>query len=254
VEFPDFSLTDKVALVTGGDKGIGQGIAVAMAHAGASVAFTTRHLPRAGETGRMLEEQGCPAMAVELDVTKLEMIQPVVEQVMERFGRIDVLVNNAGFNVPQDPFAVTEEAWDTVYDTNVKGLFFVSQAIGKVMSEQGGGKIVNIASQAGLVAMPKRAVYCSTKAAVIHITRVLALEWGPLNIQVNSVAPTFVRTPLTAPMLDDPEFAKYVDDMILLDRLGRPEDVAAAVIYLASPASNLVTGHTLVVDGGWTIS
>jgi len=137
MEFPDFSLTDKVALLTGGDKGIGQGIAVAMGHAGASVAFTTRHLPRAGETVRMLEELGRPAMAVELDVTKVEMIQPVVEQVMERFGRIDVLVNNAGLNVPQDPFEVTEEVWDTVYETNVKGLFFVSQAIGKVMSKQG---------------------------------------------------------------------------------------------------------------------
>jgi len=253
MEFPDFSLTNKVALLTGGDKGIGQGIAVAMAHAGASVAFTTRHLPRAKETVRMIEELDRSVLALELDVTRVKTIQPVVDQVVERFGRIDVLVNNAGLNVPQDPFAVTEEVWDTVYDTNVKGLFFVSQIVGKVMGEQGGGKIVNIASQAGLVAMPKRAVYCSTKAAVIHITRVLALEWAPLNIQVNSVAPTFVKTPLTAPMLDDPEFAKYVDDMILLDCLGTPEDVAAAVIYLASPASDLVTGHTLVVDGGWTI-
>ena len=253
MEFPDFSLTDKVALLTGGDKGIGQGIAVAMAHTGASVAFTTRHLPRAEETVRMIEELDRSAMALELDVTRVKTIQPVVDQVVERFGRIDILVNNAGLNIPQDPFAVTEEVWDTVYGTNVKGLFFVSQVVGKVMGEQGGGKIVNIASQTGLVAMPKRAVYCSTKAAVIHITRVLALEWAPLNIQVNSVAPTFVRTPLTAPMLDDPEFAEYVDDMILLDRLGTPEDVAAAVIYLASPASNLVTGHTLVVDGGWTI-
>jgi NAD(P)-dependent dehydrogenase (short-subunit alcohol dehydrogenase family) len=148
---------------------------------------------------------------------------------------------------------VSEEVWDTVYDTNVKGLFFLSQSVGKVMAQQGGGKIVNIASQAGLVAMPKRVVYCSTKAAVVHLTRVLALEWASLNIQVNSVAPTFVRTPLTAPMLDDPEFARYVGDMILMDRLGTSEDVAGAVVYLASPAADLVTGHTLVVDGGWTI-
>ena len=253
MRFPDFTLTDKVVLLTGGDKGIGQGIAVAMANAGATVALTTRHLPRAEETIQMIEDLGRPSAAFELDVTQVKMIPSVVDRVVAKFGRIDVLVNNAGLNIPKAPFEVSEEAWDTVYDTNVKGLFFVSQAVGKVMSGQGGGKIVNIASQAGVVAMPRRVIYCSTKAAVIHMTRVLALEWAPLNIQVNSVGPTFVRTPLTAPMLDDPDFAEYVDNMILLDRLGTPEDVAGAVIYLASPAADMVTGHNLLVDGGWTI-
>jgi len=253
MRFPDFTLTDKVVLLTGGDKGIGQGIAVAMAHAGATVALTTRHLPRADETIRMIEGLGRPCAAFELDVTQVKTIPAVVDQVVAKFGRIDILVNNAGLNIPKAPFEITEETWDTVYDANVKGLFFVSQSVGKVMAGQGGGKIVNIASHAGIVAMPRRVIYCSTKAAVIHMTRVLALEWAPLNIQVNSVGPTFVRTPLTAPMLDDPDFAKYVDDMILLDRLGTPEDVAGAVIYLASPAADMVTGHTLLVDGGWTI-
>ena len=253
MRFPDFTLTDKVVLLTGGDKGIGQGIAVAMAHAGATVALTTRHLPRADETIRMIEGLGRPCAAFELDVTQVKTIPAVVDQVVAKFGRIDILVNNAGLNIPKAPFEITEETWDTVYDANVKGLFFVSQSVGKEMAGQGGGKIVNIASQAGVVAMPRRVIYCSTKAAVIHMTRVLALEWAPLNIQVNSVAPTFVRTPLTAPMLDDPDFARYVDDMILLDRLGTPEDVAGAVIYLASPAADMVTGHTLLVDGGWTI-
>lgn len=253
MDFPSFSLTDRVVLLTGGDKGIGQGIAVAMANAGAHVAFTTRHLARADETTKMIEAQGRVALPLELDVTQVRQIRPVVEQVVQRFGRIDILVNNAGYNVPMDPFDITEEVWDGLYDTNVKGLFFVSQAVGRIMAGQGGGKIINIASQAGFVAMPKRVIYCSTKAAVIHITRVLALEWAPLNILVNAVAPTFVRTSLTGPMLDDPDFGKYVNDMILLKRLGRPEDVAGAVIYLASPAADLVTGHTLLVDGGWTI-
>jgi len=253
MDFPNFSLTDKVVLLTGGDKGIGQGIAVAMANAGANVAFTTRHLARAEETTQMIQDLGRTPMPLELDVTQVKSIRPVVEQAVERFGRIDILVNNAGYNVPLDPFDITEDVWDGLYDTNVKGLFFVSQAVGKVMAEQGGGKIVSIASQAGFVAMPKRVMYCSTKAAVIHITRVLAFEWAPLNILVNAVAPTFVRTPLTAPMLDDPDFAKYVDDMILLGRLGTPQDVAGAVIYLASSAADMVTGQTLLVDGGWTI-
>ena len=253
MRFPDFTLNGKVVLLTGGDRGIGQGVAVAMAHAGATVALTTRHLPRAAETIRGIEDEGQQGAAFELDVTQVSAIPSVVEQVVARFGHIDILVNNAGLNIPKAPFDITEEVWDTVYDTNVKGLFFVSQAVGKVMAVQGGGKMVNIASQAGIVAMPRRVIYCSTKAAVIHMTRVLALEWAPLNILVNCVGPTFVRTPLTAPMLDDPEFAKYVDDMILLDRLGTPEDVAGAVIYLASPAADMVTGHMLLVDGGWTI-
>ncbi len=253
MEFPNFSLTGKVVLLTGGDKGIGQGIAVAMANAGASVAFTTRHLARAEETVQMIQDLERTVVPFELDVTQVKSIRPVVEQVVERFGRIDILVNNAGYNVPLAPFDITEEVWDGLYDTNVKGLFFVTQAVGKVMAEQGGGKVISIASQAGVDAMPKRVMSISTKAAVIHITRVLALEWASLNILVNAVAPTFVRTPLTAPMLDDPDFARYVDDMILLGRLGTPQDVAGAVIYLASSASDMVTGQTLLVDGGWTI-
>jgi 2-deoxy-D-gluconate 3-dehydrogenase len=253
MSFPDFSLTDKVVLVTGGNKGIGQGIAAAVAEAGATVAFTTRQISHATETRQIIEDLGRPVLALELDVTRVSSMQSVVDRVVDEFGRIDILVNNAGYNVPHDPFDITEEEWDGLYDTNVKGLFFMSQCVGRLMAKQDGGKMVNIASQAGLVAMPKRVTYCSTKAAVIHMTRVLALEWAPLNIQVNAVAPTFVRTPLTAPMLDEPEFGKYVDDMILLGRLGTYEDVAGAVIYLASPAADLVTGHTLVVDGGWTI-
>jgi 2-deoxy-D-gluconate 3-dehydrogenase len=253
MEFPSFDLTDKVVLLTGGDKGIGQGIAVAMANAGASVALTTRLLSRADATVGMIQELNRPVMALELDVTEVKTIQPVVDQVLERFGRIDVLVNNAGYNYPQTAFEITEEKWDEVYSTNVKGLFFMSQAVGTAMAEGSGGKIVNVASQAGVAAIPQRVAYCSTKAAVIHMTRVLALEWAPFNIQVNAVGPTFVITPLTAPMFEDPEFAKYVDEMILLDRLATPEDVAAAVIYLSAPASDMVTGHTLMVDGGWTI-
>jgi NAD(P)-dependent dehydrogenase (short-subunit alcohol dehydrogenase family) len=253
MEFPTFALTDKVALVTGADKGIGQGIAVGLAHAGASVAITTRRLSRADETLRMIEAEGRPAHALELDVSQVKTMPSAVDEVVKRFGRIDILVNNAGYNFVQTPFEVTEEKWDEIYDTNVKGLFFMSQAVGKAMAAQGGGKIVNIASQAGVVAIEGRVTYCSSKAAVIHMTRVLAMEWARYKIWVNAVAPTFVKTSLTAPMLDEPEFGAHVRKMIVLDRLGTPQDVAMAVIYMASPASDLVTGQTLLVDGGWTI-
>ena len=253
MEFPTFALTDRVALVTGADKGIGQGIAVGLAHAGASVAFTTRRLSRAAETMRLIEEQSRPGQALELDVTQPKAMPAAVDEVVRRFGRIDILVNNAGYNFVQTPFDVTEEKWDEIFDTNVKGLFFMSQTVGRVMAAQGGGKMINIASQAGVVAIDGRVTYCSSKAAVIHMTRVLAVEWAPYRILVNAVAPTFVKTSLTAPMLDEPEFGEHVRRMIVLDRLGTPQDVAMAVVYMASPASDLVTGHTLLVDGGWTL-
>ena len=251
--FPSFDISGKVALVTGADKGIGQGIAVALAHAGARVGITTRRLERAAQSIKLIEEQGQPAVAAELDVTKVAMIQPAVDRVLQRFGRIDILVNNAGYNFTQTPFEVTEEMWDAVYDTNVKGLFFMTQAVGRIMAQQGGGKVINISSQAAFAAMPKRVAYCSSKAAVVHMTRVLAYELAQYHILVNAVAPTFVETELTRPFLADPAFHKFVMDSIVFDHLAQPEDVAGAVIYLASPAADMVTGHTLLVDAGWTI-
>lgn len=259
MDFPSFDLSGKVVLVTGADKGIGQGIAVGLAHAGADVAITTRHLPRADKTLEMIAGQGRQGFAAELDVTVLSQIKPAVDRVVDRFGRIDILVNNAGYNFTQTPLEVTEEMWDAVYNTNVKGLFFVTQAVARVMVDQPvgagkvKGKVINVASQAAFAAMPKRVAYCSSKAAVVHMTRVLALEFARVPILVNAVAPTFVKTELTSGFLADPDFYKYVTESILLDRLGSPEDVSGAVVYLASAAADLVTGHTLVVDGGWTI-
>jgi NAD(P)-dependent dehydrogenase (short-subunit alcohol dehydrogenase family) len=251
--FPSFDISGKVALITGADKGIGQGIATALAHAGVKVALTTRRLERADQTVTMIEEEGQPALAIELDVTRLPTIQAAVDQAMRRFGRIDILVNNAGYNFIQSPFEVTEEMWDAVYDTNVKGTFFVTQAVGRIMAQQGGGKVINIASQAAYAAMPKRVAYCSSKAAVVHMTRVLAYELARYHIWVNAVAPTFVETELTRPFLAEPEFHKFVMESIVFDHLATPQDVAGAVLYLAAPASDMVTGHTLLVDAGWTI-
>ena len=167
-------------------------------------------------------------------------------------SRVDVLVNNAGVNVPKDALDVTERDWDAVLDVNLKGLFFMSQAVGKRMKEMGGGKIVNMASQNGVVGYYKRAAYCSSKAGVVNLTRVLALEWAQYNINVNAVGPTFVLTPLTQSTFDDPVMRADLLERIPLGRVGQPEDVVGAVVFLASPAASLITGHTLLVDGGWT--
>ena len=177
----------------------------------------------------------------------------MADEVVRRFGRIDILVNNAGVNVPKLAVDVTEADWDRVLDVDLKGVFFTTQAVAKkAMIPQGGGKVVNIASQMGVVGYVYRAAYCSAKAGVINLTRVLAFEWAKHKINVNSVAPTFVETPLTRPMFEDKAFKDDVLSRIPLGRLGKPEDVVGSVVYLSSAAADMVTGHTLLVDGGWT--
>jgi 2-deoxy-D-gluconate 3-dehydrogenase len=192
-------------------------------------------------------------MTLPLDVTQVASIRAMVDRVLGEWGRIDILVNNAGMNIRKMAVEVREEDWDPVIDTDLKGVFFCAQAAGRHMIDRGqGGKIINVASQVGLVAYHSRVAYCSAKAGVINMTRALALEWAPYHINVNAIAPTFVRTPFVEELLKDPAVREDVLRRIPLGRLAEPEDVAGAVVYLASPASDLVTGHTLVVDGGWT--
>lgn len=189
-----------------------------------------------------------------MDVTDIGQVRAAVGRVATEFGRLDILVNNAGLG-PENPAEhVTEEDFDLTFDVNVRGLFFASQAAARIMIDQAYGRIVNLSSQAGLVALPTEAIYCASKAAVTHLTRCLAVEWGVHGINVNAVAPTFIRTPGTAAALADDAFRIDVEERIAaLHRIGEPADVTGAVVYLASPASSLVTGTTLVVDGGWTI-
>jgi 2-deoxy-D-gluconate 3-dehydrogenase len=255
MDFPSLRIDGQVALVTGAGRGIGQATALALAQAGARLVLTELpdRLEAAEATAQAAErDYGAEAQVVPLDVADLGTIGLMVERALGRFGQIDILVNNAGVNVLKPALETTEADWDHVLDINLKGLFFCSQAVGREMVKRKRGKIVNIASQMGVIGYHKRAAYCASKAGVVNLTRVLAVEWAPYGVRVNCVGPTFVETPRTAAIFQDEEFYRDTVGHIPLGRLGRPEDVVGAVVYLASPASDLVTGHCLLVDGGWT--
>jgi len=250
---PDFNLTGKVAMVTGAGRGLGAEIALALAAYGADIIVADRTLAETERTAEAVKALGRRAFPAEANLLNVAEIQSMVARAAGEFGRIDILVNNAGVNITQSAIDVTEQAWDTVLDVNLKAVFFCSQAVGRLMIERKGGKIINVSSQTGTVAIPKRAAYCSSKGGVNQLTKLLALEWAPHGINVNAVAPTFLETPLTKPMFEDKEFRSYVLGNIPLGRIGKPSDVTGAVVFLASPAADLVTGHVLHVDGGWTI-
>jgi len=252
MDCPEFFLPNKVALVTGASRGIGRYLAQGLARYGADIIATGRTVSQLEEAAQEIRQLGRRCLVVPMDITQKADIEKGVEKAFQHFGRIDILVNNAGINIPKPALEVTEEDWRRVLDSNLTGLFFCCQAVGRIMVNQKSGKIINISSQTGTVAIQWRAAYCSSKAGVNLLTKVLALEWGPHNINVNAVAPTFIETPMTKPMLENPAFREMVLNKILLGRVGQPKDVLGAVIYLASEASDLVTGHVLLVDGGWT--
>jgi NAD(P)-dependent dehydrogenase (short-subunit alcohol dehydrogenase family) len=252
-EFPRFDLNGQVALVTGAARGLGRAISLALAHAGADVALGLRDVKTGSGLAREIEKLGRKALPLQMDVLHLDQISRAVEDTVKHFGRLDILVNNAGLgpsNLAQD---AREEDFDLTVAVNLKGTFFASQAAGRVMIRQKSGRIINLSSQAGFVALPTESVYCMTKAGISHLTKCLAVEWGKYNITVNAVAPTFINTPGTEEALADPKFrAEVIARIAGLHRIGEPMDVAGAVIFLASPAASLITGHTILIDGGWT--
>lgn len=252
IPFPEFDLSGKVAIVTGAGRGMGYHFALALAKYGADLVVCSRTLSELEKIGAEIKKIGRRVLIQRMDVTKVSEIHDMVKGSVETFDHIDILVNNAGMNIPQCAVSVTEEAWDKIINTNLRGLFFCSQAVGKIMIQQKRGKIINISSDAGVVGLLQRAAYCSSKGGVNLLTKALAIEWAKYNINVNAIAPTFIETPFTKPMFEKEGFREYALGNIPLGRIGVPQDVVGAVIYLASGASDLVTGHVLTVNGGWT--
>jgi NAD(P)-dependent dehydrogenase (short-subunit alcohol dehydrogenase family) len=243
-----FRLDGRLALVSGAGRGIGRGCALALAEAGAEVVALSRTEAELLTLVQEIEAKGGRARALVCDVTDTAAARAAIDGL----ERLDVLLNNAGSNQPQPFLEVTEEVLDRLLALNVKAAFVVAQAAARVMARSGGGAIVNMSSQMGHVGGPQRTVYCATKHAIEGLTKAMARDLAPYNIRVNAVAPTFVETPLTRPFFTDPAFKALVLDKILLGRLATIEEVAAAVVYLASPAAAMITGTSLLVDGGWT--
>ena len=239
-------------MITGASRGIGRDLAIALAGAGAAVAVASREAKDLDSVCSAIEAAGGRALPVALDVREVGQIATAVDTVARELGRLDILVNNAGLGWNEPAEEVTEDGWDDMMAVNLRGLFFCCQAAGRVMLERRSGRIINMSSQAGVVGIRDHAVYSASKGGVNLLTKVLALEWSHRGVTVNAVAPTFIYTPGTAERLDQPEYLAGVLERIPIGRVGTTSDVAGAVIYLASPAGSLVTGHVLVVDGGWT--
>lgn len=251
-----FSLEGKVALVTGGSRGIGKATAIDFARAGADVVVTSRKLPELERVADEIRELGRKSLAVATHVGRMDQLQPLVDTVVAEFGKIDILVNNAGTSPVMSPALELEErAWDSIMNLNLKGLFFLSQAVAKVMKEYGGGRIINVASVDAFTPEYHIGAYSISKAGVVMATQVMAREWAEHNIRVNTIAPGYVHTRL----LDShwevaPEDKPKVIKKITMGRIAEPDEITGAMIYLASDASSYVTGQTVIVDGGRLIN
>lgn len=244
-----FDLTGKVALVTGANTGIGQGIAVALAKAGADIVLTARRDP--SETRELVEAQGVRAHVVMADLSSTEPCERIVSETVEAFGRLDVLVNNAGIIRRNDALDFTEEDWDAVMDTNLKVLFFLCQAAGRKMAENGCGSIINIASMLTFQGGIRVASYTASKSGVGGLTKLLANEWAAKGINVNAIAPGYIATNNTAALQADADRNRQILERIPAGRWGEPDDIGGAAVFLASHAAKYVQGHVLAVDGGW---
>ncbi len=249
---PSFRLDDQVVVVTGASRGIGRGLAEGLGAAGAIVAVTARSLTEAESVAEGIVAAGGRAKGYALDVTDLASISLTVDAIVADHRRLDVLVANAGLGSNLPALEVTEAHWDSMMDVNLRGAFFTAQACARHMVAAGSGRVIAISSQASLVGIADHVAYSSSKGGLNQMVRVLALEWGPLGVTVNAVAPTFIYTPGTAERLDDPEYRAKVVDRIPVGNVGEIKDVTGAVVYLASEAGSMVNGSILTVDGGWT--
>lgn len=248
MNLPGIDIAGKVALVTGGSKGIGAGIAHTLAKVGAHVVVVSRNLAEGEIVAAELREMGSRASARQADVTDGKAVKAMVDSVVEEYGCIDILINNAGMNIRKPLLELEETEWDRVINTNLKGIFLVAQAVGRVMAKQKKGKIINVASVAGVKVSPFLGVYGTSKAGVLYLTKSLAQELVKENVQVNSIAPSYIVTPMTSDWIN--QNRDEIIQKIPMGRLATCDDLAGAVIYYSSEASNFITGQTIFIDGG----
>lgn len=251
MNFPSADLSGKAAIVTGGSKGIGFGMAWALAHAGADIVVVSRNLAEGEEAAKEIQAMGRKSIAISCDVTVPEAVDEMVTKAVATFGKVDILLNNAGMNIRKPVVDLSAEEWDRVLSTNLKGIFLVAQRVGKEMIKQKSGKVINIASILGVIGLPWLAPYAASKGGIVQLTKVLALEWAQFNINVNAIAPAYIRTPMTEGWLTDQVRLQAILSSTPMGRLGSIEDLAGPVVFLASDWSSYITGHTLMVDGGW---
>lgn len=251
MQFPSLDVKGKVAVVTGSSKGIGFGMAQGLAYYGADLVIMSRNIDEAKAAADEVKELGGNAIAVKCDVTKKEDVQNLVQVVMDEFGRIDILINNAGMNIRKPLVEYEEEEYDKVINTNLKGIFLMGQAVAKVMMEQKSGKIINISSIFGGVAMANQAAYASSKGGINQLTKVMAMELAPYNVNVNAIAPAYIKTPMTTGWLSDKERLNEILASTPIGRIGELGDLVGPAVFLSSDASSFITGHILYVDGGW---
>jgi len=245
-----FDLTGKVAVVTGASRGLGQYLGRALARAGADLTITSRRLEDLRPFQQEIEALGRNVLSIELDLRSLESIQTAAAEAIRYFGRIDVLVNNAGCNVRKSALDVTWDDWNLVLDTNLRGSFFVAQAFARNMVDRGKGRIINIGSVTSVFGYAGIGPYCASRGGIKQLTMSLADEWGPHGVTVNCLAPGWFKTKQNAVLYENDKWVEYITDRIPLKRPGQPSDLDGAVVFLASDASAYITGQTLLVDGG----
>ncbi len=248
-----FDLTGKAALVTGGTRGLGEVSAMALAKAGANVAVCGRNKVDLDRVSGAIRGLGRKAGGFVLEVTSKVSVTSGVEQILKEFGKVDILVNNAGVNHRVPVLEYPEEMWDLVINTNLKGYLLVAQAVVPQMIERGYGKVINMSSILGAVALPNQLAYASSKGGVDQMTKVMALEWAKQGVRVNAIGPTYFETELVAQLRNDPERFNFINERTPMGRWGYPPELEGIVIFLASPASDFITGQTIYIDGGWTI-
>lgn len=254
-QMPSLHLDGRAALVSGGNRGLGLGMALTLAHAGADVALAARTKTQLEEAAKLVEKQtGKQALILETDVSQVSGVREMVQQTAAHFGRLDVLVNGAGINIRKPVLDFTEADWDQLMAVNLKSVFFACQEAAKVMLQSGGGSIINLGSLTFEFAVPKVALYATSKGGMRQLTRALAVEWAKDNIRVNAVAPGRFWTEMTDAVFSDPQLYKSAVEVIPQNRPGIPSDLAGATLLLATEAGSYITGQTIVVDGGWLVS